>query len=155
MGWQDCQSSPTRTLHQQETLTHFLHCALHPRLSSFLMVCSHPCTGLPGLTHADIHSLHNSAETLVHSNLRPLCCCSSMHKLGAVRPHAGTVVCSLPSRAVVCPFHAQFGSRYFLFLCVVYECITGDFVAQGRAVVFPCCELCSLIRFRAVVFPLL
>ena len=145
----------THTPPARNTLIPSLHCALTPRLFSFLTVCSHPRTGLPGLTHTDIHSLHDSAETLVHSNLHPLCCCSSAHKLGADHPHAGTIVCLLPSRTGDCPFHAQFGSRYLLFLCVVYKCITGDFVAQGRAVVFPCCELCSLISFRAVVFPML
>ena len=51
--------------------------------------------------------------------------CSSTHKLGAVRPHAGTVVSSLPSRAGVRPFHAQFGSQYFSLplrgLCMYYR----------------------------------
>ena len=71
MGWQECQSSPTRTLHQQETLTHFLYCALPPRLSSSWSAHIHAQDYLVSLTQT--FTLSTTVLKRWHtSNSRPL-----------------------------------------------------------------------------------
>ena len=75
--------------------------------------------------HADIPLSKTVLECWCTPNHVLSIVCSSTHKLGAVRPHAGTVVCSLPSHVGVLPFHAQFGSWYFSLplhgLCMCYR----------------------------------
>ena len=145
VGWQDCQSSPTRTLHQQETLKHSLHCALHPYFVPSSRLFIHTQTFHSPRQCWNVGAIQSTSSPLSV----PPCTSWELFTLTQVPLSAHYL-------------HAQESAHFtlslevsiFLFLCVVYVCITGDFVSQGRVVVFPCCELRSLISFGVVVFPM-
>ena len=68
VGWQDCHSSPTRTLHQQET---FMHSPLH-RSHDCLFVSTHRIYLVLLLQmHSPLHACTEHSRT---SNSRLRCC---------------------------------------------------------------------------------
>ena len=98
VGWQDCQSSPTRTLHPW----------LNPKWKK----------------HSRRHSpLHDCAKGSLTSHSRPSYCCSSTDKNGAAFPHAGPPQSVPSSRSA--HIHAQvffcFGAHTASWeLCVLH-----------------------------------